>query len=107
MVATALAERIRNTDLDKDEKIAETNRAANHALQTVNDLLLPPNTPLDKVQSAKNTLTSMAYSAIGTTSIIQEDYAPAEQNLLKPVDIPGIDPDPLIWFWLSIALDHK
>jgi tetratricopeptide (TPR) repeat protein len=107
MVATTLAERIRNTDLDKDEKIAEAIRDANHSLQTVNDLVLPPNTPLDKVQGAKNTLISMAYAAIGTTNIIQEDYAAAEQNLQKSVDLPGIEPDPLSWLRLSIALDHQ
>jgi tetratricopeptide (TPR) repeat protein len=107
LVATVIAERTRDTDIDKDEKIAEVNRNANHAIASVDQIPVPGNLPPDRVQAAKNTVISMAYAALGTAAIATENYAVAEQNLRKSVDVPGIEPDALTWLRLCIALDHQ
>src|ERR1051326_7449174 len=45
MVATVLAERTRDTDLDKDERFAEAIKDAKDALETIDTMALRPNTP--------------------------------------------------------------
>lgn len=107
MVATVLAERTRDTDLDKDERFAEAVKDARHALETVDTMALPPNTPPDRVEAAKNTVRSMAYGALGTVESTQQNYAAAEQDLKKSVDVPGLPPDPLTMLRLAVTLDHQ
>ena len=106
MVATVLAERTRETDLDKDERFAEAIKDAKHALETVDNMALPPNAPPDRAEAAKNTVRSMAYGALGTVESTQQKYAEAEQDLKKSVEIPGIPPDPLSMLRLAVTLDH-
>ena len=106
MVATVLAERTRDTDLDKDERFAEATKDAKHALESIDSMSLPPNTPPDRAEAAKNTVRSMAYGALGTIESTQQNYAAAEQDLRKSVDTPGIAPDPLTMLRLAVTLDH-
>lgn len=106
MVATVLAERTRDTDLDKDERFAEAIKDARHALETVDSIPLPANTPPDRAEAAKNTVRSMAYGALGTVESTQQNYAAAEQDLRKSVETPGIPPDPLTMLRLAVTLDH-
>jgi tetratricopeptide (TPR) repeat protein len=106
MVSTVLAERTRDTDLDKDERFAEAVKDAKHALESVDTMALPPNTPPDRAEAAKNTVRSMAYGALGTVESTQQNYAAAEQDLRKSVETPGIPPDPLTMLRLAVTLDH-
>ena len=106
MVSTVLAERTRDTDLDKDERFAEAIKDAKHALESVDNMALPPNTPPDRVEAAKNTVRSMAYGALGTVESTQQNFAAAEQDLKKSVEIPGLPPDPLTMLRLAVTLDH-
>ena len=106
MVATVLAERTRDTDLDKDERFAEAIKDAKHALETIDTMALPPNTPPDRAEAAKNTVRSMAYGALGTVESTQQNFAAAEQDLRKSVETPGIPPDPLTMLRLAVTLDH-
>ena len=106
MIATVLAERTRDTDLDKDERLAEAIKDAKHALETMDNLSIPPGTPPDRVLAAKSTISSMAYGALGTVATIQQNWPEAEQQLRKSVEAPGINPDPLTMLRLCITLDH-
>lgn len=107
MVATVLAERTRDTDLDKDERFAEAVKDARHALETVDAMPMPANTPPDRAEAAKNTVRSMAYGALGTVESTQQNYAAAEQDLRKSVEVPGIPPDALTMLRLAVTLDHQ
>jgi tetratricopeptide (TPR) repeat protein len=69
-------------------------------------MTLPPNTPPDRAEGAKNMVRSMAYGALGTIESTQQNYAAAEQDLRKSVDMPGIPPDPLTMLRLAVTLDH-
>jgi tetratricopeptide (TPR) repeat protein len=106
MVATVLAERTRDTDLDKDERFAEATKNAKHALEAVDSMPLPAGTPPDRAEAAKNTVRSMAYGALGTIESTQQNFAAAEADLRKSVEIPGIPPDPLTLLRLAVTLDH-
>src|SRR6266404_9011745 len=54
MVAMIIAERTRDTDLDKDEKTAEAMKDANHALETVNDLQVAVNATPEQLDMVHN-----------------------------------------------------
>jgi len=107
MIATVLAERTRDTDLDKDERFGEATKDAKRALEVVDNMALPANAPPAAVENAKNTVRSMAYGALGTVASTQQDFNTAEENLRKAVEIPGIAPDPLTMLRLSVTLDHQ
>ena len=106
MVSTVLAERTRDTDLDKDERFAEAIKDAKHALESVDNMALPPTATPAQAEAAKNTVRSMAYGALGTVESTQQNYAAAEQDLRKSVEVPGLAPDPLTMLRLAVTLDH-
>jgi tetratricopeptide (TPR) repeat protein len=107
-VAQVVAERTRDTDLDKDQKLDEAMKMAQHALQTVDtDLAIPANTPPDKVEAYKGLLRSSAYSILGTLNFNKGDFAAAEQNLRNSVEAYPASPDPVTVLRLALALDKQ
>jgi len=110
-VAQYLAERTRDSDLDKDQKRAEGIKLAEKALQTIDtDLVVPPGTPQDKIDLYKGQLRSTAYYLVGTIYLskdTKDDYPKAEENLRKSIDALPSQPDALTYFRLSIALDKQ
>jgi len=107
-VATVLSERTRETDLDREERLAEATRDAQKALQTVEtDLIVPPNAPPDRVEAAKNAMRSMAYAAMGTVEMTKKNFPAAEANLKQAVQLPIAQPDPVAWLRLSVVLDQQ
>jgi len=107
-VATVLAERTRETDLDREERLKEAINDARKALVTVDtDLAIPPGTPQERVDAAKKVLNSMAFAAIGTAELSRNDYAAAETNLRKSVEVNNVQPDAITWLRLSVVLDHE
>lgn len=106
--ATFLPERVRETDLDKDEKYAEATKAANTALANVDNMASNADAPPDKVEANKNLIRSMAYAALGTIALNQSDAAGAEQNLKKAIDAgKDINSDPVMYLRYSVALDRQ
>lgn len=107
-VATVLSERTRETDLDRDERLAEAIRDAQKALQTVDtDLIIPPNAPPDRVEAAKSTLRGMAYAALGTVEMTKKNYPLAETNLKQAVQLASSQPDAVSWLRLAVVLDQE
>ena len=106
MTATFLAERTRETDLDRDERLAEAVRDATKALQTVDtDIMLPPTMSEDQAKAVKSQMKGMAYAALGTAAVSKKDYPEAEKNLKEAAQLyPG---DPLVWLRLAYALDQE
>lgn len=106
MTAMFLAERTRETDLDRDERLSEAIRDAQKALQTVDtDIMLPANMAADQVTAVKNQMKGMAYSALGTADIAKKDYASAERDLKQAAQMYA--GDPLVWLRLAYALDQQ
>lgn len=106
MTATFLAERTRDTDLDKDERLNEAATDANKALQTVDtDLMVPGTLGADQVTALRNQMKGMAYAALGTSDIAKKDYAGAEKNLKQASQM--YSGDPLVWLRLAYALDKQ
>jgi tetratricopeptide (TPR) repeat protein len=106
--AEVIAERTRDTDLDKDQRLAEAQKDAQHALQTVDtDVAIPAGTPQEKIDAYKGYLRSSAYSVLGTIAFNQKNYADAEGQFRKSIDALPSQPDPVVVLRLAIALDNQ
>jgi tetratricopeptide (TPR) repeat protein len=107
-VAEVVAEKTRDTDIDKDQRYAEAITMAQKATQTVNtDIQVPAGTPQEKIDAYKGLLLSQAYSIIGTIEFKKENYAAAEADLQKSIDAYPIDPDKVVILRLALALDKQ
>jgi len=108
VVAEVIAERTRDTDIDKDQRFAEATSMAEKATQTVEtDIQVPAGTPQEKIDSYKGLLRSQAYSIIGTIDFKKESYPAAVENLQKSIDVYPSDPDKVVVLRLALALDKE
>jgi tetratricopeptide (TPR) repeat protein len=106
-VAQVLAERTHDTDLDKDQKIAEARKDAQRALVTVDTDVPSSGYPPEQLTAFKGFLRSEAYAIIGTLDFNAKNYADAETNLRKSIDAFPQQVDPIAVFRLSVALDMQ
>jgi tetratricopeptide (TPR) repeat protein len=107
-VAQVLAERTRESDLDKDQRLDEGTKLAQHAVQTADtDITVPPGTPQEKVDAYKGFLRSNAYYVLGTIQYTREKYADAEGYFRKSLDAFPSQPDALAVLRLALSLDKQ
>jgi tetratricopeptide (TPR) repeat protein len=107
--ATVLAERTRQTDIDRDQRLKEATTDAQRALEDIRNgnYLLPPSATPQQIEQYKDQVTSMAYQALGTADLEREDYVAAEQDLRKASQGAVGKGDAVTWFRLALALDHQ
>jgi tetratricopeptide (TPR) repeat protein len=108
LTATVLADSLSDTDTDRQAKIARVKKNATHALDTVDSAFTPPaNATPEQVKAYKDTLQSMAHSALGIVALKTADDAAAEKELKLSADLNQSQPDPYIWYHLALAQDHQ
>ena len=107
-VAQVLAERTRESDLDKDQRLDEGTKMALRAVETADtDITVPPGTPQDKVDAYKGFLRSNAYYVLGTIQYTREKYSDAEGYDRKSMDAFPSQLDPLAVLRLALSLDKQ
>src|SRR6202521_4684087 len=106
-VAQVMAERTRDTDLDKDQRLAEARKDAQRALITVDTDVPSSGYPPEQLAAFKGFLRSDAYAILGTLDFNKKAWADAEGNLKKSIDAYPQQPDPVAIFRLSVALDMQ
>lgn len=108
IVAEVIAERTRDSDIDKDQRYAEAVTMAQKATQTVDtDVQVPAGTPQERIDAYKSLLRSNAYSILGTIDFKKENYASAQEKLQKSIDAFPSNPDPVVVLRLALALDKQ
>jgi len=109
MSATVLAERTRQTDIDRDQRLKEATTDAQRALENIrtDNYLLAPNATPEQVQQFKDQVTGMAYQALGKAEMERENYSAAEQDLRKAIETPAGKGDAIVWYRLALALDRQ
>jgi tetratricopeptide (TPR) repeat protein len=108
IVAEVIAERTRDSDIDKDQRYGEATSMAQKATQTVDtDVNVPAGTPQDKIDAYKSLLRSNAYSILGTIEFKKENYPAAQDNLQKSIDAFPTNPDSVVILRLALALDKQ
>ncbi len=106
-VAQAVAERTRDTDLDKDQRYAEAKKDAERSLVTIDTDIPTSGYPPEKLAAFKNFLRSEAYLVLGTLAFKANNWADAEANLRKSIDALPEQPDTLAVFRLAVSLDMQ
>jgi tetratricopeptide (TPR) repeat protein len=108
LTATVLSDNVNDTDADRAAKIAEIKRNAQRALDTVDVSVLPPSgANAEQLTAYKNTLRSMAYSALAITALKTGDNPGAEKEFRIAADLSQAQPDPFVWYHLALAQDHQ
>ena len=108
LTATVLSDSLSNSDLDRQEKVVQIRKKANHALETVDSSFVPPaNATPEQITAYKSTLQSMAHSALGITDLKVNDNAGAERELKLATELNKTQADPYIWYHLALAQDHQ
>lgn len=105
-VSQVLAERTRDTDLDKDQRLAEARKDAQRALGTV-ETDVPSGYPAEQLERFKGYVRSEAFVILGTLDFNAKAWADAEGNLRKSIEAYLQEPDPIAVFRLSVALDMQ
>ena len=104
-MAELIAGKTRETDLDKDDRLAEATKYANHALETVTDFPAPPTMPTEQVAKIKDEMRGSAYSALGMVAFTNKKYPESIQNFNKSIEVTKDNPDPTVYLRLTIAYD--
>ena len=108
MLADLLAERTTDQDVDHDARYAEAVKYAQHGLDTLpTGVVVPVNTPPEKVAALKQLLSAMAHAAIGFVELNRHNDASAEEHLKQAAQLNVIQPDPMVYLRLAIAQDHQ
>jgi tetratricopeptide (TPR) repeat protein len=102
-----LAERTRDTDLDKDQRLAEARKDAERALVTVDTDVPAGGYPPEQLNAFKGLVRSEAYEILGTLDYNKKAWADAEGNLRKSIDAYPQQVDPVAVIRLSVALDMQ
>jgi tetratricopeptide (TPR) repeat protein len=107
-VAEVIAERTRDSDIDKDQRYAEAITMAKKATETVDtDISIPANTPQAQIDKYKGLLRSNAYSILGTIEFKKDNFAAAQEDLQKSIDAYPSEPDAVVVLRLALALDKQ
>jgi tetratricopeptide (TPR) repeat protein len=105
--AQVLAERTHDTDLDKDQKLAEAKKDAERALVTIDTDVPTSGYSPEQLNMYKGRLRSDAYAVVGTLAFNGKNWTEAESDLRKSVDADPQEPDAVSIFRLAVALDMQ
>ncbi|MBA3915215.1 MAG: hypothetical protein H0X25_15470 [Acidobacteriales bacterium] len=107
-VAEVVVERTQESDLDRDQKLDEAAKLAQHATETAEtDISIPAGTPQEKVDAYKNFLRSSAYAVLGTVAFNQQKFPDAQGFFEKSIQTFPAQPDPVVVLRLALALDRQ
>lgn len=106
MLSSYISESVRDTDMDKDERLKDAIQSGQKALETVDtELVVAPGITQEVVDANKAMLRSLAYAAIGNAYLVKTDYANAEQNLKESVKLAASDA--VTWLRLAVSQDMQ
>lgn len=105
--AQMLAERTHDSDLDRNDRLAEASSDAQSALQHAGDIAPPANMTAEQFAAALAQLRGTAHEVFATVAFKQLDYATA----IKEYNIAAAEEkehtDPVVWLRLSVAHDKN
>jgi len=107
-VSEVIAERTRDTDLDRDQRYDEATKMAQKSLSTIDtDVSVPVGTPQDRVDAYKAAMRSQAYSVMGAIEYNKGNFPGAQDNLQKSIDAFPAQPDQVVVLRLALSLDKQ
>src|SRR6204780_4939494 len=106
-LAQGITDSIRDTDLDKEQKVAEAKKDAEHALVTVETDVPTAGYPPEQLNGFKSSVRSDAYFVLGMLPFKANNWADAEVNLRKSIEAFPQQPDAFTHLELGVALDMQ
>jgi tetratricopeptide (TPR) repeat protein len=97
LIAGIQAQRTREFDLDKEEKLGKADKMANDALGILKTApKLNPGIADDQWEQVKKSYASQAYEALGMAAMVRKKYDVCVDNLKLSLDAPMTDPATLV-----------
>lgn len=106
-VASVLAERTRDTDLDKDERLKDATEMSERGITNLSKMQAPAGVSPEQLKNAKDELRSMALGTLGVIAYVKKDYPSAEKQFKAAIDAYMAQPDPAQYLRLTLALDNE
>jgi tetratricopeptide (TPR) repeat protein len=105
-VGAVLVEGTRDTDMDRDQRLAEAAKDSHAAIDNVGQLMVPADATPERIAAVKASILTMAYNTLGVIDLNKKDPAGAEQQFLKAVDAGKAQPEAAVFLRLSVAQDQ-
>jgi tetratricopeptide (TPR) repeat protein len=105
--AQVIAEKTHDTDLDKDQRLAEARKDAQRALVTVDTDIPASGAPAEQLNQLKAFIRSDAYEVLGTIDYNAKNWVDAEAELRKSIDAFPQQIDPVAVLRLALSLDQE
>ena len=98
MIATGLAQKTREFDLDKEEKLGRAEKMAKGAMEAIKTAAKPnPQIPDDQWEMIKKDYTAESYQALGLVAMVRKKYPEAIVSFKTAVETtPQPDPATLV-----------
>jgi tetratricopeptide (TPR) repeat protein len=94
MLASGLAQRTREHDLDKEDKLARAEKYANGAIDILKDAPKPrPDITDEQWEGARKDFTAQAYEALGITASVRKKHDDAIKHFKSSIEVSST-PDP-------------
>jgi len=105
LLAEAMAQRTREFDLDREEKLARAEKYAKEAMDIVKDLPKPnPQVTDDQWAQAKKEYISQGHTALGNAAKARKNYDGAVAEFKQAIDL---DPNPITMIQLATVYDMQ
>jgi len=105
LLAQSIAQRTREFDLDREEKLAHAEKYAKDAMEIVKDTPKPnPQVTDDQWTQAKNEYLSQGHAALGYAAKARKNFDVAVSELKQAIDLA---PDPIMMIQLAIVYDQQ
>ena len=98
--AVYLASHTRDSDLDKDERLAEAKKMANESITNIDQLRLSAQASAEDREKFKKSVLGQAYSGLAMVDQAGKNWASAETNYAKSLEM---NPDPATMLRLGFA----
>lgn len=106
MLAGGIAQRTREHDLDREDKLGRVEKLANQAMEIVKTAPKPnPQITDEQWEGAKQDVIAQAYEALGQAAMVRKKYDVAAQNWKTAVDTAA-SPDPATMVRLANAYNQ-
>jgi tetratricopeptide (TPR) repeat protein len=103
LLGQAMAQRTREFDLDREEKLARAEKYAKDAMEIVKDAPKPnPQVTDDQWTEAKKEYLSQGHAALGYAAKARKNYDVAVSELKQAIDLA---PDPIMMIQLAVVYD--
>jgi tetratricopeptide (TPR) repeat protein len=106
IMASSLAQKTREFDLDKEEKLTRAEKLANDALTILETAPRPrPDVTDQQWEEAKNEFRSQAYEGLGLVAMVRKDYEKSIGEFKKALDVSS-SPNPPTKIRMAAAMNQ-